>query len=526
MENTSLVLLNGNVLTLNPLKPRAEAIAIRNNKILAVGKNIEIKRYINKETCTINLKGKTVIPGLVDCHAHMLSLGRFLTALDLRDVKSIGELKQKVKEFADKAPYREWILGGRWDQEKFAEKRYPTRWDLDSAVREKPVFLLRVCGHIAVCNSKALELAGITENTVPPEGGSIDKDAETGKPTGLLRENAIKLIRRIIPKTKREEIEEACLLACQEAVRNGLTCVHWIVNSPEEIRAVFKLYREKRLPLRIYFGVPAEYLDYLIGSGLTTGFGNETVKVGFVKILADGSLGGRTAALEEPYSDKPETRGMLLYEQKRLNSLVLKAHEAGFQVAVHAIGDRTLKAVLKAFSNALKKTPRKEHRHRVEHASLVNERLVRRMKRLGIVVSVQPHFIVSDFWIIDRLGKKRARWAYAFKMFLRKGLVVAGGSDCPVEPINPLLGVWAAVARKTFSEESLTVEEALRLYTVNAAYASFEENMRGTIEKGKWADLTILDKDLMSIRPDEIRNVQVKMTIVAGRIVYEAKLSE
>lgn len=524
MENASLALLNGNILTLNSSMPRAEAIAVRDDKILAVGGNGKIRRYISAGTRIIDLEGKTVVPGLTDCHVHMLALGRFLVDLDLRNVNSIEELKKELKAFADKKRSGEWILGGRWDHEKFSEKRYPTKWDLDSAVADKPVLLLRVCGHVAVANSKALELAGITKASASPKGGEIDKDAETGEPTGILRENAIDLVQRAIPKPGLKEIKKACYLACRKAVENGLTRVHWIVGSPKEIRAVFELYRENRLPLRVYFGVPVEYIGCLADSGLTTGFGNEMVKIGFIKILADGSLGGRTAALEEPYTDKPETRGMLMYSQRKLNTLVFTAHKAGFQVAVHAIGDRALNAVLEAFENALRKTPRKGCRHRVEHVSLVNNRLVKRLKRLGVILSVQPHFVVSDFWITDRLGRKRARWAYAFKSFIRNRLVVAGGSDCPVEPINPLLGIWAAVTRKNFPEESLTVEEALRLYTVNAAYASFEEYVSGTIEEGKWADLTVLDRDLTSIPPDEIRNVKVEMTIVAGRIVYDASL--
>ena len=522
MGKASLVLLNGNVLTLNPSMPRAEAVAVRDDKILAVGENGKIRRYVGAGTRVIDLEGKTVVPGLTDCHAHMLALGRSSADLDLRNVTSIEELKKLLKAFADKKRFGEWILGGRWDQEKFAEKRYPTRWDLDSAVADKPVLLLRVCGHIAVANSKALELAGVTKALASSRAGEIDRDAETGEPTGVLRENAIDLVRQAIPKPGLKEMKEVCYLACRKAVENGLTRVHWIVSSPKEIRAVFELYRENRLPLRVYFGVPVEYLDCLADSGLTTGFGNEMVKIGFIKILADGSLGGRTAALEEPYADEPKTRGILLYGQRKLNNLVFRAHEAGFQVAVHAIGDRALNTVLKAFENALRKAPRNGHRHRVEHASLVNNRLVKRLKRLDVILSVQPHFAVSDFWITDRLGRKRARWAYAFKTFLRNGLVVAGGSDCPVEPINPLLGIWAAVSRKNFSEESLTVEEALRLYTVNAAYASFEEEVSGTIEEGKWADLTVLDKDLTCIPLDEIRTVNVEMTIVAGRTVYEA----
>jgi predicted amidohydrolase YtcJ len=296
--------------------------------------------------------------------------------------------------------------------------------------------------------------------------------------------------------------------------------VHWIVDSADEIRIVQKLNSEGKLPLRIYLGIPVELLDEFVGLSLVCDFGGEMVRFGFVKILADGSLGARTAALKEPYADKPETSGMLIYSQRKLNQLVLKAHKAGWQVAVHAIGDKAIEAVLKAFHNALKKFPRMGHRHRIEHCSVLSPRLIKRMKRLGLIASVQPHFIVSDFWVVDRVGVKRARWVYPFKTLMREGVVVASGSDCPVEPINPLLGIWAAVARKGFKEESLTVEEALRTYTLNAAYTSFDEGKRGTIEVGKLADLTVLSEDPFKVEPDQIRHISVEMTIVSGKIVY------
>jgi hypothetical protein len=275
-----------------------------------------------------------------------------------------------------------------------------------------------------------------------------------------------------------------------------------------------------KLPLRIYLGIPAELLDELVDLGLATGFGNDMVKIGFVKIFADGSLGARTAALKKPYSDKPETSGMILYTQKKLNKLVLKAHRAGLQMGVHAIGDRAIEIVLKAFSKALKKFPRDNNRHRIEHCSVLNPKLIKQMKRLGVIASVQPHFTVSDFWVVDRVGKARARWVYPFKALVREGLVVASGSDCPVELINPLLGIWAAVARKGFAGESLTLEEALRTYTSNAAYASFDENKKGTIEAGKFADLTILSDDLFTVPLEKIKDVKVEMVLVNGEIVY------
>ncbi|MEM3464821.1 MAG: amidohydrolase [Candidatus Bathyarchaeia archaeon] len=518
----TLAILNANVLTFNLRKPRAEALAIYGGEIVAVGSNEEICRYIGAKTRVIDAGGKTVVPGFVDCHVHMSSFGHFLQTLDLRNAGSISELQQKLREFVLKNPERSWILGGRWDHERFVERRYPTRWDLDLAVDDKPVFLVRVCGHVGVANSKALELAGITGET-RVEGGKIDLDEASGEPNGVLRENALELVWRAIPKPSLDELEKTCLLACVKAVGAGLTCVHWILGSMDEFRVLQKLSLEGRLPLRVYLGFPVEFLDELVCLGLSTGFGNEMLKVGFVKILADGSLGGHTAALKEPYLDKPEARGMMLYAQRELNRLVLKAHKAGLQLAVHAIGDFAVDCVLKAFENALKRFPREGHRHRIEHCSVLNPSLIGRMKRLGLVASVQPHFVVSDFWVAKRLGAERARWVYPFKTLIKEGIVVASGSDCPVESINPLLGVWAAVNREGFVEERLSPEEVLRTYTVNAAYASFDEDKRGTIEVGKLADLTILSDDPLKVSPEAIKNIVVEMTIVDGKVVYERK---
>jgi predicted amidohydrolase YtcJ len=519
MSDSTLVLLNANVVTLNHKQPKAEAIAIQNGKIITVGSNKEVRKYTGKKTTVIDAKNKTIVPGFVDCHVHMTGFGQFLQTLNLRNVESVREMQQKLREYAQKDPEKSWILGGRWDQDKFAEKRYPTRWDLDAAVADKPVFLIRVCGHLGVANSRALQLADISKEATI-EGGKIDLDEATGEPNGILRENALGLVWKAIPKPNPKELEKACISACKKAVKAGLTCVHWIVGSAEEIRIIQKLYRNRKLPLRVYLGISADLLDQLIDLGMQTGFGNDIVKIGFVKVFADGSLGARTAALKEPYSDRPETRGIILYTQRKLNKLVSKAHRAGLQLAVHAIGDRAIETVLKAFENALKKHPRKNPRHRIEHCSVLNPTLIKRMKRLGLIASVQPHFVVSDFWVADRVGEDRARWVYPFKTLMKEGLIVTSGSDCPVEPIDPLLGVWAAVTRKTFEEESLTVEEALKTYTLNAAYASFDEERRGTIEAGKLADFTILSDDLFNVPPESIKDIRVEMVFVDGKMVY------
>ena len=522
MSEASVAILNANVVTLNPKQPRAEAILIQDGKIVAVGSNREIRKHVGRKTRIINAKNKTIVPGLVDCHVHMTGFGHSSQSLDLRNVKSISEMQKKLRRFAEKNHERNWILGGKWDQERFREKRYPNRWDLDDAVKDKPVFLTRVCGHVGVVNSEALKLAGITRQTAV-DGGKVDLNEATGEPSGIVRENAMDMVWKAIPKPTQKELEEACIAACKKAVKAGLTCVHWMVTSADEINVICRLGAEGKLPLRVCLGISVDLLDELIRLGFPTGFGNDWVKIGFVKILADGSLGARTAALKEPYSDEPETTGMMLYTQKKLDKLVLKAHKAGLQLAIHAIGDRAVDAVLKSYEKALKEHPRRNHRHRIEHCSVLNPELIKRMKRSSIIASVQPHFVVSDFWAADRVGKTRARWVYPFRTLMHEGLVVVSGSDCPVEPIDPLLGIWAAVAREGLAEESLTVEEALRTYTANAAYASFDENERGTIDAGKYADLTVLSDDLFSVAPDDIKKIDVEMTIVDGKVVYARK---
>ena len=291
MINASLVLLNGKIYTLDPKKPTAQAVAVFEEKIIYVGKNSEASKLVGPDTEVIDLKGKTVLPGLTDCHVHMAGFGRSLSTLDLRNVTSIAQLKELVREKAENLPREAWILGRGWDQEKFAENRLPTRWDLDDAAPNNPVALVRVCGHICVVNSKAMEKAGINKDTVPPPGGEIDKDPLTGEPTGIIREKALDLIFKSLPKASEDEILNFCLKACQEAVKAGLTSVHWIIESPAEMRVIQRLRKEDKLPLRVYLLIPVEFLEHLEGLGLMRGFGDSMIKIGGVKILLDGSLG-------------------------------------------------------------------------------------------------------------------------------------------------------------------------------------------------------------------------------------------
>jgi predicted amidohydrolase YtcJ len=353
-------------------------------------------------------------------------------------------------------------------------------------------------------------------------GGKIDLDQVTGQPNGILKENAMRLIWKMVPRPGLEAVEEACLLACSKAVEAGLTGVHWMIESTDEIQAVMRLDSERKLPLRVHLGLQPKLLNTRANLHLPKRTSNSKVKMGFVKLFADGSLGSRTAALKEPYSDEPSSDGLLLHPQKELYQLILEAHKSGLQVAVHAIGDRAIESVADAYEEALKQFPRRDHRHRIEHCSILHPELIKRMKSLGLIASVQPHFVVSDFWLVDRVGEERAHSAFPFKTLMKEGVVTISGSDCPVEKISPLLGIWAAVAKRG-SEESLDAKQALETYTLNAAYASFNEAEIGTIEVGKLADLTILSDDLYNVEPDMIKTIKVKTTIVDGEIVYSEK---
>ena len=519
-----LVLMDGNVLTMNSSQPSAEAVAVTKDRIVKVGTNEEINSWIGKATKIINLQGRTVVPGLIDSHIHVADFGKFLTWIDLKDVNSIEEMQRRIRERAQKIPEGRWIIGSGWDQTRFVEKRYPNFRDLNESSPDNPVILYHQCGRVCVVNSKALELADVTKETRSPSGGKIEKDAETGEPTGILRENATDLVWKTIPEPSEEEIMEAASLACKKIVEAGVTSIHWIFASATEISIIQKLRAENKLPLRVYIIAPANILDQINGLGSLLGSGDNTDSDLGVKVFVDGSLAARTAALREPYSDDPTTRGQLLYSQEELNALVVKVHKAKFRLVMHAMGDQAIDMTLTAIEKALMEAPRKNHRYRIEHASVLNEDLIQRIKELGMMVSIQPKCVISEFSVwsaVDRLGPKRARWLYPLKTLINEGILVAGGSDCPMEPLGPLQGIQAAVERQFFPEEQITVDEALRMYTVNAAYASFEEKIKGSIEEGKLADVTVLSGDPRKTPASKIGDIKVSMTIVGGKVVYQ-----
>ena len=518
-----VVLIGCNVLTMNLAQPYAEAIAIKEDKIVKVGSKKEVSKSIGKKTKIIELKGETVIPGLIDTHIHIADFGRFLMWLDLKGAKSIKEIQKMIRKRAHRLPQGKWILGQGWDQTTFVEKRYPDIRDLDEAAPEHPLVLYHQSGSLCIVNSKALEVARITKETNSPAGGTIEYDPETSEPTGLLRENAMSLVWEVIPEPDEKEVLDATSIACKKIAEAGVTSVNWIVSSLSEIELIRKLRTENKLPLRVYVIFPVDILDQITGLSSLKDLNDDWVRLGGVKVFADGSLAERTASLREPYSDDCTNKGSLLYTQKEINALVTKLHKANFRLIIHAMGDQAIEIVTSTLEEALNELPKNDHRYRIEHAAVLDITLINRIKKIGVIVAVQPCAIISEFatWsAIERLGNKRARWLYPIKTLIREGVMVSGGSDCPMEPISPFLGMQAAVTRQFFPIEQITVDDALRMYTVTAAYVSFDENIKGSIEEGKLADCAVISNDPRTIPSDRIENIEVQMTIVGGKIVY------
>jgi predicted amidohydrolase YtcJ len=508
---------------MNQSQPYAEAVAIKDDRIVQVGTNEEIESWIGKSTQVISLKGKTVVPGFIDTHIHVADFGRLLMWIDLSAAGSIKEMQKSLSGRVEKLPKGRWLLGRGWDQTRFAEKRLPTRFDLDSVSLDNPVIFYHQSGQVCVVNSKALELAGVTRLTPVPTGGAIDRDAETGELTGVLRDNATNLVWTVIPEFSKEELVEAAGLACQKIVEAGVTSVHWMVLSPIEIQIIQRLRRENKLPLRVYVVIPANLLDKVADLASHLGLEDNRVRIGGVEIGADGYLAARTAALLQPYSDNPATSGKLLCTQEEMNAAATKILKAGLQLIIHAVGDKAVDAALTTIERTSREAPRKDARYCLEQAAVLNKGLIERMKMQKVIVSVQPLVVASEFSIwsaTEHLGVKRARWLFPLKTLLKDGIRVVGGSDCPMEPLSPLMGIQAAVIREFFSEERITADEALHMYTVDAAYSSGEENIKGTVETGKLADLTVLSHNPTKVPPNEIKNIAVEMTIVGGKVVY------
>jgi predicted amidohydrolase YtcJ len=525
----AVIFVNGKVFTLDSHKPRAEAIAIRDGTIIGVGNNDETLSVAGKNAKVIDLEGKTVLPGFADSHVHLIEYGLMLssTILDVREARSIDEIKEMVGKRAREKPRRNWIVGHGWDTTLLAEGRPPNRWDLDEGAPNNPVMITDMGGHLCSANTLALKLANIEKDTESPLGGKIDKDPDTGEPTGILRETAAMRIEELITYSD-EEIVTALSHALHEAVGHGLTSVHCIVQTAQHIRAFQKLLMRGELPLRVYLLISSSLLQNLSSLGLYTGFGNPKLKIGAIKVMLDGSIEGRTAALTKPYEGEPDNSGIPWLSEEKLYDIVSKAHQVGFQLAIHAIGDRAIHMVLDSMERILKETPRGDHRHRIEHASLLDDKSIDRMKNSGVMASVQPIFLTPDMdWMLEPLGHNRAtELGERYRTLLKAGVTVTAGSDCPADStMSPLRGIQSAVTRHGFAPaEKITVRQALSMYTINSAFASFEEESKGTIEVGKLADLVVLSGDPVAISSDKIGDIKVDLTLVDGEVVYKRAL--
>lgn len=531
-QTADLVIRNANVHTVSSTKPTAATIAVVGNKIVAVGSESETKGWIGPRTRVIDAKGKLVVPGFNDAHVHFLETGAQLSSVDLRDAKSPEEFVRRIKEFAAKQPKGRWILGGQWDHENWTPNALPTAAMIDAATPDNPVFVNRLDGHMALANSLATKLAGVTKESKEIEGGLIVRDAG-GNPTGIFKDAAIAYIDRVIPDASFEQKLEFAKAASDYAASLGVTSVQ-DVSAGTDVGVYQELMRQGKLNTRIYgCSTLADYRRWA-NTGIHYAFGDAMLRVGCLKGYADGSLGSTTAWFFQPYLDAPNTSGLARAEvSTTMKQNVVDADKAGLQVFIHAIGDRANATILDFYENAETVNGARDRRFRIEHAQHLRQEDIPRFGKLKVVASMQPFHAIDDGrWAWKRLDENRLKGTYAFRTILDSGGVLAFGSDSPVAPMNPILGIYAAVTRRTLDdknpngwipEQKISVVEAVKGFTWGSAYGEFQEGVKGTIEVGKLADFVLLSDDIFLIDPVNIRNVKVLMTIVNGSVVYEAK---
>jgi predicted amidohydrolase YtcJ len=519
---------------MDPARPTAEAIAILGNRIVAIGTSGEINKLAGPNTRIIDAKKRLVLPGFNDAHVHFLSGGFQLSSVDLRDANTPQEFAERIRQFAAKLPAGRWITGGDWDHERWPDASLPTKELIDAYTSNTPVFVSRLDGHMALANSAALKLAGVTNQTKDPDGGVIVRDAK-GEPTGILKDAAQSFVWKVVPAASFEEKVIAALAASNYAARLGVTSVQ-DVSAGSDVGVYQTLLDRGELKTRIYAMTALPNWERLANAGIRAHFGSEMLRVGGLKAFSDGSLGSTTALFYEPYKDAPETSGIPsdeMFPEGAMLERVRGADRAGLQILIHAIGDRANDLILSIFEQVEKENGTRDRRFRIEHAQHIRPQDIPRFARSKVIASMQPYHAIDDGrWAEKRIGKERAKTTYAFRSLLDSGATLAFGTDWTVAPLNPLLSIYGAVTRRTIDgknpngwvpEQKISVEEAVRAYTVGSAYAEFQETVKGTIAPGKLADLVILTRDIFAIDPKEIESVKVLMTMVDGRVVYEER---
>lgn len=526
-----LVIVNANIHTMDTKNPSAQSIAVWQNKIIAVGKDADTKALIGPQTRVIDAKGKLVIPGFNDAHVHFLETGGQLSSVNLRDSRAPEEFARDLRDFAAKVPKGRWITGGRWDHENWKPANLPTRQLIDSVTQDNPVFISRLDGHMALANSAAMKLAGVTKDTKDVEGGEIVRDAN-GEPTGIFKDAAMDLIRRVIPDISFEQKLEMAQAATDHAASLGVTSVQ-DMSAGTSIGVYQELLRRGTLKTRVYGCSTLGDFGRWEKTGVHFAFGGPMLRVGCLKGYADGSLGSTTAWFFKPYMDAPNTSGLSVVPVPTLMTDAAAADKAGLQIMIHAIGDRANAEVLDIYKKLDEINGLRDRRPRIEHSQHLRIEDIKRFGAQKVVASMQPVHLPDDGrWAGKRLDPERLKGTYAFRTLLDTGAVLAFGSDSPVAPLNPLFGVWGAVSRQTadganqggwIPEQKITVEEAVRAFTWGSAYGEFQENWKGTLEKGKLADIVILSDDIFTIDPVKIAQVRVLTTIADGKVVFEVK---
>lgn len=536
--------INGEIYSMKKEGEKFQSLGIKDGKITFLGTDEEAKNLSSKEL--INLKGKMMIPGMADAHLHLYAYCQNLTFVDLSKVHNINEMINLMKEKIKNVKKGDWVKGVNFDQSKWKENRFPTLEEMDSISKDNPIIIKRCCLHAVVANSKALEMASIGKNYQAGSGGIVELDKD-GMPNGILREQSTKVFDDILPDPlKNIEVQKRIMQdVLNDMSSKGITTIHtyaakiWQYN--EDINIYKNFEKEGKLPLRVTVCIDELFEpEILTKEKLNNPY--RKVQLGAYKIFSDGSMGSRSAALKEPYSDDPKNSGFMLFTQEELNNKILTGYEHGLQPAIHAIGDRALDMTLSAIEYTLKTTKekgmtdeeqKKRLPFRIIHVQMIDDDLLERMKKLPLVLDIQPIFLCTDLhWIEDRIGKERLKGSFALKTMEKAGLIQTGGSDCPVETYEPLKGIYAAVTRQDMEgyptegflpEERLSVYEALCMYTKNVPYATGQESVLGTLEIGKFADLTVLEKNLFKIEKKEIKDVKVEQTYVAGNCVFMIK---
>jgi len=520
----------GKIYTMEGEQDAVEAVFVEDGIIVATGSKRDLeKRYKNSITKITDIKGNTMLPGFVDSHMHLIGHGEKLMKLDFSEMTSSQEISDSIQEYVKDKPEGEWIIGEGWNENQLPDRKIFHRIELDELSPNNPLLLKRICRHAVVVNTKALELAGITDHTPNPEGGIIVRDAN-GHATGYLLDQAQELVKTVIPQVTEDYIQNALRLSIGDCLSKGLVGGHTedlnYYGGFERTYRGFQKVIKNGFKFRTNLLVHHEAVDDMHRLGYSYGDGDEFVELGAMKIFADGSLGGRTALLSHPYNDTPETFGVAIHSLDGLKTLVQKARSYKMPIAIHAIGDLAFEYVLNAIEEL---PPLPNQRDRLIHAQILRKELINRAKKLPLILDIQPRFVVSDFpWVIERIGEMNIEYCYAWKTLLQEGLHCAGGSDAPIEPIDPLLGIHAAVTRRKpggeevyMPEQKLSVYEAVQLFTTGSAYAIGKEEYMGKIAPGFKADFSILDQDIFHIKEDEILDTNVRMTVVDDTIMYE-----